>query len=145
MNGRSSGGCSCARVDGAASNPLLEVCKDRIGKFSARRHLGERIAVPEGGHQPAFGRFAWNEDWTGNAALQQSFLTVEHEVALRRRQLGVVAAVALLHEDRPNFGLEKLDVWRLCKKRCARRNRHDEADDAPTYRHGKSPEASGNE
>src|SRR5688572_8248810 len=134
MNGRS-GGCSDTRVGGATSNPLLEICEDRIWKFAARRHLRERIGVPEGGHQPAFLRIAWNEGGARHASLQQPFLAVEHKVALRRGQLGVVAAVALLHEDRPNFGLEKLDVWRLGKEWGARRNRHDEADNAATYRH----------
>ena len=111
---------SRARIGRATRNPLLEVGQHGFRKFAARGHLRQRIAVAESGDEAAFGWLPRHDRRTRHATLQQPFPGVEHQAALRRRHLGAVAAVALLGEDRPDFGLEKLNVRRLRRHRRAR-------------------------
>ena len=109
--------CGDARVDRAARNPLREVRQQRVRKLAGGRHLDERVFVAQRLHQKALGRFARHHHRTGHAALEQAFLGVEDQIALRRDHRRAVALVAALDEHRPNLRFEELDLRRLRKQR----------------------------
>ena len=78
--------------------------------FVFGRHLEVGIGVPHGLYQQTGVGIAGDDGRTGAAALEQSLGRVEPQVAFELFGLLAMALVTVLHEQRPDFGFEKLNL-----------------------------------
>src|SRR5258708_38674131 len=86
-------------------NPLIQ-CPDLLRlQRTARRHLQLGIGIVDSRTENAALRAPWHADYTALAPSQHGFPRVEPQATFRR---AAMTAVAVIDENRPHFGLEKL-------------------------------------
>ena len=107
-------GIRCAHFD-----PRLEVVDDILRELAFGRH--HVVFVIDRVVQPALFQVAGNDSRTGAATDRHEFLRVQPQPAAHITGLVGVASVALLNQNRPDFGLEEFQfVRRQVIGRCYR-------------------------
>ena len=106
-------GPAIARVGGTHRDPLGQPVDGLLRKLRLGRHLQVVVVVRNRLNQAAGLRIAGDDRRAGVAALAEALAGVEQQFALGLAGLFAVALVAVLHQQRADVVLEKLDPLRL--------------------------------
>ena len=127
--GRAGGGCGC-RPHRACLDPRDDVFDLRLLELAAHGHLELCIGLPDGIHQNALVGIARHDGSAASAAFQQGHPAVHPQPA--HGSTGV-ARVAIVCQDRPHFGFEKVRGsrgYRLRVDRAGRRTQKEQQSSA---------------
>ena len=116
-------GLAVARIGRADFHPLLEVGDHLGGELVLLRrhgHVGILVLVAHGDEEQALLGLAGDDGGAAVAAFEHRFCGVEQQAALDFLAAGAVAFVATLHEDGPDFFLEKIELREVgrCRRAC---------------------------
>src|SRR6185436_15665258 len=102
-------------------------------------HLHERIGVAQSFQESALRGLTGHDDRTRRPSFKQPLFGVEHEAALRRGHLRVMATETALGKNRPDFRFEKVRIGRLRGYWGDRPKPNDYGYTARTHQHVSSP------